>query len=112
MTREWNYQGLSDYVQFFDEAQKEAVLKSVTEHELIGAFMGTTEGRLILNNVVDQIRDYTMNIVSLSVDGSAKNNDEITQAALNIRVAYNFMYKIASIAMQGEKIVSQLKKKD
>lgn len=110
MAREWSYTELSNYVQYFDEAQKEAVLKSVTEHELIGKFLNSTEGRLILNNVVDQIRDFTMKIVSLSVDGAKKNNDEITQAALNIRVAYNFMYKIASIVVQGEKIVNQLKK--
>lgn len=109
MARDWSYQELSDYVQFFDDAQKEAVLKAITEHELLGKFLDSTEGRLILNNVVDQIRDYTMKIVSLSVDGAAKNEKEIIQASLNIRVAYNFMYKIASMAMQGEKIANQLK---
>lgn len=109
MAREWSYQELSDYVQFFDGAQKEAVLKALTEHELIGKFLDSTEGRLILDNVVEQIRDYTMKIVNLSVEGTKKNEAEIIQAALNIRVAYNFMYKIASIAMQGDKIINQLR---
>ena len=110
MARKWSYDQLSEYVQFFDESQKEAVLKAVTEHEILQRYFDTTNGRLILDNVVDQIRDYTMKIVSLSVEDANKNHDAIVQAALNIRVAYNFMFKIASLAAQGEKITDQLTK--
>lgn len=109
MAKEWNRQDLMEYVQFFDERQKEAVLKKILEHDLLGSFLATSQGRLILDNVIDQIRDYTMRIVSLSVDGTEKNKDAIFDAALNIRVAYNFMYKIAAIADDGEKIEEQLK---
>jgi thiamine kinase-like enzyme len=109
MARTWSYDQLSEYVQHFDESQKEAILKVITEHEILQRFFETIEGKLILDNVVSQIRDYTMKIVSLAVDGSEKNMSEITQAALNIRVAYNFMFKLASLSVQGEKITNQLK---
>jgi hypothetical protein len=109
MARAWSYDQLSEYVQHFDESQKEAVLKVITEHEILQRYFDTIEGKLILDNVVSQIRDFTMKIVTLAVDGADKNNKEITQAALNIRVAYNFMFKLASLSVQGEKITNQLK---
>jgi thiamine kinase-like enzyme len=109
MARTWSYDQLSEYVQHFDESQKEAILKVITEHEILQRFFETIEGKLILDNVVDQIRDFTMKIVSLSVEDAVSNHDQIVQAAQNIRVAYNFIYKLASLGSQGNKILNKLK---
>jgi hypothetical protein len=108
--RKWSYDELGEYMQNYDDIQKEAVLKVITEHEILQRYFDTIEGKIILGTVVDQIRDFTMKIVSLSVDGAEKNNNEISQAALNIRVAYNFMYKLASISTQGNKILNNITK--
>ena len=107
---EWNNQDLSDYVSHFAGNQREYVLKEILESELLQKFLGTTEGRLILNNVVDSIRDNTMQIVGLSAEGFDKNADRIRQAALEINMAKKFMYRIAGTVQEGEKHIEHIKK--
>lgn len=108
--KEWTNTELSNYISFFAENQREYVLKEILESELLQKFLNTTEGRLILNNVVDSIRDNTMQIVALSVEGFKKNTDKIEQASLQINLAYKFMYQIASTATKGEEHTKKMKK--
>ena len=106
----WNSEELSNYVSHFADQQREYVLKEIFESELLQKYLGTTEGRLILNNVVDSIRDYTMQIVSLSAGDFEKNADKIKQAALQINMAYKFMYQIAGTVQKGEEHSKNIKK--
>lgn len=109
--RNWSNNDLSDYISNFSDVQRESVLKEILEAELLAKFISKTEGRLLLNSVVDQIRDLTMSIVSLSVDGFDENSDKIKQAALQINVAYDFMYKIANMVTTGDQHIKNIKPK-
>jgi hypothetical protein len=109
MGREWNNDDLREYVGLFKERERENVLQQILESELLGKFLATTEGRLILDNVVDGITAQTMKIVSLSASG--KNVDEIIDAARKISIAYEFMYGIATKATQGGDHVEAIKKR-
>jgi hypothetical protein len=106
--REWTNDDLGNYITHFSESQRENVLKQILESELLQQFLGTTEGRLILNSVVDKIRDNTMKIVSLSI--SNKNTQELIDAAYQIHMAYDFMYAIAGMATAGETHKESIKK--
>jgi hypothetical protein len=109
--RTWNNQELSDYISLFPDVQRESVLKEILESKLLQDFLATTEGRLILGNVVDMIRDHTMQVVRASIDGFDKHVDEIRNSALQINIAYNFMYKIASMATKGEEHEKVIRKR-
>ena len=109
--KEWTAEDLSNYISFFNENQREYVLKEIFESDLLKEYLNTVQGRLVLGKVVDSIRDYTMKIVSLSVGGFKKNAAEIEQAALQIDTAYKFMYSIASMVTKGEKHSKAIKKK-
>lgn len=102
MQREWTNEELNNYLTFFSEVDRENVLKQVVEDELLGQFLSTTDGRLILGSVVDQITECTMRIVRLCNEGFTKNLEDIKQASLQINVARNFMRGLANIAMAGE----------
>jgi len=108
---DWTNADLANYISFFPDVQRENVLKEILESRLLQDFLATTEGRLILGNVVDMIRNTTMRIVRISVDGFEKNVDEIKQCALQINIAYNFMYNIADMATKGEKHTEAIKKR-
>jgi hypothetical protein len=107
--KEWTNQDLIEYVSKFKDVQREYVLKQILENDLLAKFLGTTEGRLILGNVVDAITSDTMLMVRLCVEGDKKG--EISQAALRISTAYNFMYSIAKMAGDGQEHVEKMKKK-
>jgi hypothetical protein len=115
--KEWTNEDLSNYITHFSENQREYVLKQILESELLQQFLGTTEGRLILNSVVDKIRDNTMKIVSLATkDCECPDTivDLIRAEAIEMNVAYDFMYAIADMATKGEKhkeSIKALKKK-
>jgi hypothetical protein len=100
MNKEWSNEELTNYVTNFSDEQRESVLKQILETELLQKFINTPDGRLILNSVVERIRDYTMLIVSLSVSG--KPIEDIKEAALKINIAYDFMYSIAGMISKGD----------
>lgn len=107
--REWTNQELVEYISRFKDVQREYVLKQLLEVDLLAKFLATTEGRLIINKVVDGIANETMSIVSLAISGG--KTAEIEQAALRINVAYDFMYALAKIASEGGAHKENMKKK-
>ena len=109
--REWTNQELIDYVSKFKDVHREYVLKQILENDLLAKFLDTTEGRLILGNVVDTICADTMSIVRLATDGQMQETDAIIQFARKINVAYNFMYSIAKMAEEGNTHKEGIKKK-
>jgi fatty acid/phospholipid biosynthesis enzyme len=108
--REWTNQDLIEYVSRFQDQQREYVLKQLLESDLLEKFLGTTEGRLMLNSVVDSIAAETGNIVRLATDGVADNAEKMAHAALKINVAYNFMFNLAKMSEYGQTHVTKMKK--
>lgn len=97
------------YVNTFKENQRDNVLRKILEVDILEKFLATTDGRLLLNSVVDRITDETMRIVSLAVAGGA--TAEIEHAALKINLAYDFMKNLATIAAEGGKHKENLQTK-
>lgn len=112
-TKEWNNEQLVEYVSLFRDNQREYVLKQILESELLEKFLGTTEGRLILGNVVDSITADTIKIITLSIGDASETTkkDNIYAAAQRIKVAYNFMYNLAAMAVKGKEHTEIIKKK-
>lgn len=113
MFKDWNNEQLVEYVSLFKDNQREYVLKQILEAELLEKFLGTTEGRLILGNVVDSITADTVQIISLSIgnDSVSVKKDNIFAAAQRINVAYNFMYNLAAMVTKGKEHTESMKKK-
>ena len=113
MHKDWNNEQLMEYVRIFKDEQRDNVLKQILESELLEEFLGTTEGRLILGNVVDSITADTMQIISLSIGDISvtAKKDNIFAVAQRIKVAYNFMYSLASMVKKGIEHTECIKKK-
>ena len=109
--REWTNRDLDKYltVKKFTDDQRENVLKQLFESDLLSKFLATPEGRLILKHAVDNIRDYTMLIVSLAISADVDRHAKIDAAASKINTAFDFMNSIAKIAIGGEQLAESLK---
>jgi hypothetical protein len=111
MGKRWSTKELSSYIQNFDTAEaRENVVRELMASKILSEFLETTHGRLVLNSTIDAVRSNMMKIVRLSIEGAQKNVDEITQAALQINVAYDFMYGIATTLTMGEDHETMMRK--
>ena len=108
--KSWTNSDLVEYISLFKEKERENILKQILENDLLKKFLDTTEGRLILGHVIDSIAEQTMKIVRLCIDGN-KEMEEIINAAQQISLAYNFMYKLANIALSGKTHEENLEKR-
>jgi hypothetical protein len=111
--REWDNDDLGNYITRFPDRQRENVLNEILKNELLKEFMGTTHGRLILDSVVDKIRDNTMKIVQLATKDSECPDiivDCIRAEAIELNVAYDFMHALASMASTGEQHEAMIKR--
>ena len=100
--KRWGTQELSDYIKDFSSEEKENIVKELVSSKILGDFLNTPQGKVILNSTIDSIRDNTMRIVQLSIEGAEVNCYKISQAALQINIAYKFMHGIASTMSIGE----------
>lgn len=108
--REWTNEDLKNYVTLFSDQVRDTVLKDILEADILARFLSTSEGRLVLNSVVDDITAQVLKIVTLSRE-YAKNADLIAQAALRIDMSHEFMRRLATIAVKGEEHADQMKKR-
>lgn len=109
--KQWTNEDLITYVSLFRDKERENVLKQILECDLLEKFLGTTEGRLILGYVVDEITANTMNIVRLAAENPTENIIKINAMALQINLLYNFIYKIAGMAVKGESHKKEITRK-
>jgi len=108
--RRWTTEEISNYISKFTEVERDNVIRELMGAKILSNYLNMPEGKLILNSVIDSIRDYTMKIIRLSVDGFDKNKEEIKQAALQVNVAYDFIYGIATILTRGEEHEESMKR--
>ncbi len=111
MPREWTIRDVIEYAddRNFNAAEKDAILKAATKYTILEEFLDTTVGRVVLDGVVDQIRNLTIQIVTLSTEGAEKHVQDIIQAALLIKMSMNFMRNLATTAKQGADIINEAK---
>lgn len=110
MAREWTNQELGEYVSRFTDMQRENVLKQLLEQDILARFLATSEGRLVVNSVVDGITRDTMEIVRLSVSDDEMTLSKMERVAQRIHTAYTFMYGIAKLAVDGEEHIAKIRK--
>lgn len=111
MAREWTNQELGEYVSRFTDIQRDNVLKQLLEQDILARFLATSEGRLVLNSVVDGIARDTMEIVRLSISGDDMSLCKMEKVAQRIHAAFSFMHGIATIAITGEDHVAKIRKR-
>ena len=110
--KQWTNEDLITYIRLFKDKERESVLKQILECDLLERFLGTTEGRLILGYVVDEITENIRGIVKLATENPADNIAKINSAALQIKLFYDFMYKIADMVFKGESHKKEMVKKE
>jgi hypothetical protein len=100
MEKTWTNNELIEYISNFGDKRRDDVMKQILENDLLNKFLSTSEGRLIMGYVIDSITSNVMKIVNLASSG--KEFKEIEKAAIDISLSYNFMYKLADIALKGK----------
>ena len=99
----WTGKDLINYANLYNDQDKKTVVDDLLNDDILARFLTTSEHRLIIDSVVDEIVLNTRLIISLAIDGFDKNIEGIRQATLRINIARKFMISIATIADRGEK---------
>ncbi len=102
--RKWDLERLNEYINsggFKTTDEKDAVLRELKVSEILNEYLGTIQGMIIMDSVVDSVRENMMKIVSLSISGSKENEDAIKQASLQIGIARDFMFGILTALERG-----------
>ena len=95
--KRWNLDRINSYCKssgFTSAETKAIVLKQLTTAPVIERYLDTLEGAVMMDSIVELVRDSMMKIVKLSVAGFDLHQNEIKQAALQIAAGHKFMYSI------------------
>ena len=98
----WTNQDLKNYITRFKDEQREYVLNTILEADLLRNFLNTIGGRLIINSAVDSINSQITNMLNLCLQPPEKVREEIMRSALIVNVTYDFIRRMAVIADQAE----------
>jgi hypothetical protein len=109
--REWTNDDLKSYVTLFSDQVRDTVLKDILEADILSRFLSTSDGRLVLNSVVDDITGGILAILNFSKEGFDKNLETIRQMSMKIGVSYDLMKRLATIALKGDSHVAQMTKR-
>ncbi|HHT9146687.1 MAG TPA: hypothetical protein ACFYD4_13610 [Candidatus Wunengus sp. YC61] len=91
--RIWTIEQFSQYTHNnrFSEETREVIWEALKTTALLRSFLEDPAGGVVLDSIVETIRENIMKIINLSVEDTTKNIDAITQAGLNIKFSRNFM---------------------
>ena len=106
----WDKFQLQDYVNRFTEHQRDNVLKQIVESELLEQVLATSQGRVLLNSIVDDIADKVGLIINLSVSGDKDRIAKIEAIAQVIAVSRKAMYDWATMLVRGDEHKENIKK--
>ena len=105
----WDKFQLQDYVNNFSEHQRDNVLKQIVESELLEQVLSTTQGKVLLNSVVDDITNSVGNMVALSLSGDKDRLIKIENVAQIIAISYRTMVKWATMLAKGDEHKDKIK---
>jgi hypothetical protein len=100
---------LENYINSFNEHQREAVYKHIIDSELLEKAFSTSEGKLILDSAVDLIASNVMKIVK-ECGNSAENEGLLRDAAWEINTTYRIMTDWAKILIRGSEHKNKIDK--
>lgn len=110
MAQEFTGQDILNYISRFNGDEREKIMKKIFEDDLLQKFLSTSEGRLLIGQVVDEITTKIFSLIDLASAGFEKNIDAIRQVCLEIKIARSFMYRLAGIVDTGNAVESEVKK--
>jgi hypothetical protein len=108
MRDSWINRDLVEYVSKYPENQRNYVLESILKADVLNRFIQTPQGRLMLNSIVASISDNIANMLVICT--KSDNADDLRLLAMKVKVAYEFMHKLAVIAEDGIKYEEDLNK--
>ena len=88
---------------FTTEFQRDVVVTELKKAEILEEFLEGPEGKIVLDFVLDSVRNNMSKIVNLSAAGFDENISAIKQAAFKIKIAHEFMYSLVVILDRGQK---------
>ena len=94
------HEELENYINNFNENQRENVYKQIMDSELLRKAFETSEGKNILNSAVDLITQNVMTIVKNSSNRKTEVS-ELICAGREINTAYKLMTDWAKILIRG-----------
>ena len=98
----WTGKEIREYASQYNDNEKLAVVDDLLKDEILARFLNTSEHRVIIDSVVDEIALNIRLIIDLAIDGFDKNIEKIRQASFRISIARKFMFSIATIADRGK----------
>ena len=110
MTQEFTGQDILNYISRFNGDEREKIMKKIFEDDLLQKFLSTSEGRLLIGQVADEISSKIFSLVDLISTGFEKNLEAIKQLCLEVKIARNFMYRLAGIVDTGNAVEAEVKK--
>jgi hypothetical protein len=91
------------YVATIKYKYREAVLDQIMRNRLIREALGSPQGNILFDNIIDEIAKKTRGIVNSCIIESKKDQmDRIQRLASEIHVAFNLMKDWAQIIKDGE----------
>ena len=95
---------IQDYVNAnnFNEEQRDAVLSSLLESDILKKALDTLEGKAILNDLVDKITECISTTTKLCIEDTSKNYDSIVQCGLRAQMLYRIMCEWARVLHKGK----------
>lgn len=100
----WSTVELARYTKGYNQAQKDAVIKSMLASDIINQFLSTPEGKVVCDTLIERIASLLLSIIELCDAGAEKNVKELELAALKIKLTRDFILELASVAYQGDTI--------
>jgi hypothetical protein len=101
---------LEEYINTFYEGEaRDAVVTQVMKSRVVKQAMDTPQGKALLNNVIDRIRDKLMSIVGSCAEKSKeKQTESVRNDAAEIHIMFNLIKDWAQIIVDGEKHEEQI----
>lgn len=108
--RIFSIEGINKYLKRYDTVEgKEAVQIELQSGKILGSYLDSPEGRLVIDSVIDGIRLNMRKIISLSVDGFDKNLTEIRHSSLQISEAHDFLCGLRTILDRADEHAKGIK---
>jgi hypothetical protein len=100
---------LVEYIEKYPGTARETVLNQLLRSDILGEFLNTSAGKLVLENAIDMIVKDVAKIVELSV---SSKKDEIVNVAQEIKMYHDFMLNLAKVALAGDEHIKRMKKEE
>jgi hypothetical protein len=101
------HEELENYINTFQEHQREAVLKEILDSEILEKAFSTSEGKAVLSSAVDLITSDVIQIVRECV--KPESEKDVKRYGNEINTVYKLMSEWAKILIRGSEHRNKIK---